>query len=135
MEQPDLPLPPSAYIRKTFKKIFSKTCLFPFFALHLVKMKKHSAPWLDLQCGSALIHCLGNSWYTRKSRYKVLLLSQKLSCGETAVIMPTDILRRLNYGSWNTFPFQFVFYINGGERCFQKSTWETERLNWINVTQ
>ena len=44
MEQPDLPLPPSVYIRKTFKKNFNKTCLFPFFALHLVKMKKHSAP-------------------------------------------------------------------------------------------
>ena len=122
MEQPDLPLPPSAYIRKTFKKIFSKTCLFPFFALHLVKMKKHSAPLI----GSTVWGCPDPlSWEQliyKKSRYKVLLLSQKLSCGETAVIMPTDILRRLNYGSWNTFPFQFVFYINGGERCFQKST-------------
>ena len=70
---------------------------------------------------------LGTAGCTRKSRYNVLLLSQKLSCGETAVITPADILRRLNHGSWNTFPFPFVFYMNGRERCFHTYTWETER--------
>lgn len=56
--------------------------------------------------------------YIRKSGHKMLLLSQKISCGETALIIPGDVLRRRNYGSWNIFPFHFVFYMNRRERCF-----------------
>lgn len=65
----------------------------------------------------------------KKSRHKILLLSQKISCGEMALIIPGDILRRLNYGSWNIFLFHSVSYMNKSERCFHTANpmWETER--------
>lgn len=71
---------------------------------------------------------------TKKSRHKILLLSQNISCGATALIIPGDILRRLNYGSWNNFLFHFVSYINGSERCFHTAnpTWETDKTELNN---
>ena len=66
---------------------------------------------------------------TKKSRHKILLLSQKISCREMALIIPGDILRRLNYGFWNIFLFHFLSCMNRSERCFHTANpmWETER--------
>lgn len=91
----------------------------------------------ETQCFLDWICTVGMPWSavveiaedTKKSRHKTQLLSQKISCGEMALIIPGDILRRLNYVSWNIFLFHFVSYMNRTERCFHTAnpTWETER--------
>jgi hypothetical protein len=68
---------------------------------------------------------------TKKSRHKMLLLSQKKPCGAMTLIIPGDFLRRFNYGTWNIFPFHFVSYMNRSERAFTKQTLceQHKRLN------
>lgn len=70
----------------------------------------------ETQCSLDWVCTVGMPWSTvmgiaedtKKFRRKMLPPSQKISCGEMALIIPGDIFRRLNYGSWNIFRFHFV---------------------------
>lgn len=129
MEQPHLPLTPSAHNETAYflvRHFFF--CLFLFLLCILSNWRK----W----CFLDWIYTVGMPWSTvmgivedtKKPRQKILLFSQKISCGEMTLIIPGDILRTLDYGSWNIFPFHFVSCMNRSERCFHTANpmWATK---------
>lgn len=129
MEQQSVPWVPSAHIRKTVL-IVSETCsLLPFLLCILSNWRNTVFPWLAVCCGDAPICSPGDSW-----RYKEIQTQNTATFRENilwgnGIDYSWDILRRLNYGSWNILPFHFVLYMNRNERCFHtpNPSWEKKR--------